>query len=455
MVVGDLATEVDIVVLGAGPGGYVAAIRAAQLGKQVALVDPGFLGGTCLHEGCIPSKALLTAADQVWKINQAEAMGIKAGPVTVDLARMQQWKTGVVDHLANGVQKLLDAADVEIAQGVGWFLKENEVRVEGKYGAKRFVFEHCLIAVGAEAKPLPGLPFDPKRVITPNQALKLQTLPDSMVVVGSDYIAAETATIFAKLGVPVRLLIPDDHHLLNEFDPVAGRQVQLGLRRLGVTIERNVTDVAQATAEATTIVVSAGVKPRTDAMHLEEVGVQLDEQGFVVVDDRLQSSHPAIFAVGDVTGGPPLATLAIKQGKVAAEAMAGLPVRYAPQAVPRVAWTDPEVAAVGLTMKEATAAGYGVIIDRFPLGGNGRALTLNAPTGVVLTVAEQGSEVLLGATIVAPQASSLIGEIALAIEMGATLTDLAETLHPHPGLGEALQESAESALGRAVHVLRL
>ncbi len=454
MVVGDLATEVDVVILGAGPGGYVAALRAAQLGKQVALIDPGPLGGTCLHEGCIPSKALLTAADRLWQINQAEALGINVGPATVDWPRMQQWKHGIVKQLAGGVQKLLDAAGVEIVQGRGWFLAQNEIRVEGRYGTKRFIFERCIIAVGAEAKPLPALPFDGEHILSPNQALQLKTLPDNLTIVGADYIAAEIATIFAKLGVPVRLLIPDEAHLLNEFDPVAGRQVQGGLRRLGVTIERKVTDVAGAAAEAALVVVSAGVEPPTADLHLQEVGVRLDDEGFVAVNDRLQSSNRAIYAIGDVTGGPPLATLAIKQGKIAAEAIANLPVQYAPQAIPRVAWTDPEVAAVGLTTQEAEAAGYRVISGRFPLGGNGRALTLSAPTGVVLTVAEQGSKVLLGATVVAPQATSLIGEVALAIEMGATLTDLAETLHPHPGLGEVLQESAEAALGRAIHMLK-
>ena len=455
MVVGDLATEVDVVVLGAGPGGYVAAIRAAQLGKQVAIIDPGPLGGTCLNEGCIPSKALLSATDQAWQVNSLVEMGINVGQASVDLGQMQQWKAGVVDRLSQGVQKLLQANDVEIVQGKGWFLKANEIRVEGKYGAKRFVFEQCIIAVGAEAAALSDLPFDEERVLTPSQALRLETLPESLAVIGSDYIAAELATIFAKLGVSVQLFIPNGEHLLNEFDPAAGRQIQAGLRKLGIKIERKVSDLVAAVAEVPVVVVSAGVVPRTADLVLDQVSLTPDERGFIPVNDRLQSQNPAIYAVGDVTGGPPLATLAIKQGKVAAEAIAGLPVQYAPQAVPRVAWTDPEVAAVGLTAMAAEAAGYKAITGRFPLGGNGRALTLNAATGVVITVAEAETELLLGVTIVAPQASTLIGEAALAIEMGATLTDLAETLHPHPGLGEALQESAEVVLAKAVHVLKL
>ena len=455
MVVGDLATEVDVVVLGAGPGGYVAAIRAAQLGKQVAIMDSGPLGGTCLNEGCIPSKALLTAAGRAWQAQNSSEMGITVGEAHIDLEQMQSWKASVVKRLSQGVKKLLQANKVEIVQGKGWFLDQNEVRVEGEYGAHRFAFEQCIIAVGARPAPLSNLPFDDQRVLTPNQALSLTHLPTDVAVVGADYIAVEVATILVKLGVDVRLLLPAGQHLLTEFDPAAGRQVQAELRKLGVTVERNITDPAQATAQASQVIVSAGFAPRTNGLVLEKVGVTTDENGFIPVNDRLQSSNPVIYAVGDVVGGPPLATLAIKQGKVAAEAIAGLPVQYAPQAVPRVAWTDPEVAAVGLTTAEAKTLGYQVVSGRYPLGGSGRALTLNAAAGLVLTVAEADTEVLLGATIVAPQASSLISEAALAIEMGATLTDLAETLHPHPGLGEALQESAEIILEKAVHILKL
>ena len=456
MVVGDLATEVDVAILGAGPGGYVAAIRAAQLGQQVALIDPGPLGGTCLNEGCIPSKALLAAADELWRLNNVAELGIHLAEPVLDFPKMQGWKGGVVDRLKAGVQKLLQANDVEIVSGRGWFLAENELRVEGEYGAKRFAFEHCIIAVGADAAPWPGLPFDTERILTPNQALKLDQLPDKITIVGADYIAAELATIFAKLGVATRLLIPQGQHFLSEFDPTAGRQVQAEMRKMGVSkVEQKIADPVAAVADDPLVVISAGVEPRTAELVLDRVGIISDEQGFIPVNEQLQTNIPNIYAIGDVTGGPPLATLAIKQGKIAAEAIAGLAVAYTPQAVPRVAWTTPEIASVGLTANDAEALGYEVISGRFPLGGNGRALTLNAPTGVVLTVAERESELLLGTTIVAPQASTLIGEAALAMEMGATLTDLAETLHPHPGLGEALQESAETALQKAVHLLNL
>ncbi len=452
MVVGDIATSVDVLILGAGPGGYVSAIRAAQLGKEVVLIDPGPVGGTCLNRGCIPSKALLNAADQAHKAKNLAEMGITIGELQVDMAQMQSWKSGVVNKLSNGVKQLLKHYKVEFVEGIGWFLNEKEVRVEVEYGNKRFLFEHCIVAIGADATPLAGLDFDKKRVLTPSQALDLAECPDTMAIIGSDYIAAEMATIFAKLGTAVRLIIPTGQRLLYEFPTSAGRQVQTRLKKLGVKIETKVADPVQVVEESPLVVVSAGLTPRTADMRLIDAQVGVDENGYILVNDQMQSSNPAIYAVGDVSGGAALAHIAIKQGKVAAESIAGKAAQFAPQAIPRVAWTDPQVATVGLTDKEAKAAGYKVFTGRFPMAANGRALTLNEGEGFVQTVAEEESEVLLGVTIVGAQAGSLIGEAALALEMGATLTDLAETLHPHPDLGETLMESAEAALGIAVHI---
>jgi dihydrolipoamide dehydrogenase len=453
MVVGNLATAVDVLILGAGPGGYVAAIRAAQLGKEVTLIDPGPPGGTCLHQGCIPAKALLTAADRAWQIPALAEMGIAtSGETRINLGQMQNWKNGLVERLTKGIKHLLVSHKVELVAGEGRFTGENEVHVEAEHGAKRFTFEQCVIAVGAAPAPLPGLAFDGQRVLTPGQALSLTEIPASLAVVGSDYIAAELATLFAKLGAEVRLLIPAEQQFLGTFDPSAGRQVQAKLKKLGVKLEPKVTDPAQAVADAVRVVVSAGLIPRTGKLGLKEARVDMDSCGFIRVNARMQTSNPAIYAVGDVTGGPLLAHVAIKQAKVAAESMAGLPAQYAPQAVPQVVWTDPPVASVGLTPAEAEAAGYKVVSGRFPLAANGRALTLDGAEGFIQTVAEKESGVLLGVTIVGTRAASLIGEATLALEMGATLTDLAETIHPHPSLGETLQEAAEAALGIAVHI---
>jgi dihydrolipoamide dehydrogenase len=452
MVVGDLATTVDVLVLGAGPGGYVAAIRASQLGREVVVVDPGPPGGVCLHQGCIPSKALLSAADRAWQLSHSTELGITAGEVQVDFEKMVSWKNSVAQRLSRGVSQLFKHHKIELVPGIGFFLAENELRIEAKYGTKRYLFDHCLIAVGGAPAPLPDLAFDGERVLTPSQALNTNELPASLTVIGTDYIAAELATIFVKLGVAVSLLIPDGLPWLQAFDPSAGRQVQQRLKKLGVKISPNVKDLIKATADSARIVVCNGLIPRTESLNLKDSAVLVDEDGFIRVNDRMQTSNPAVYAVGDVAGGLPLASLAFKQGKVAAESIAGRPAQFAPQAVPRMAWTDPQIAAVGLTADQAEAAGYDVVTGQFPLAANGRAITLNAAEGFVQIVAERQHEVLLGVTIVGAQAGSLIGEAALALEMGATLTDLAETIHVHPSLGETLPESAEAALGMAVNI---
>lgn len=454
MVVGDLATAVDVVVLGAGPGGYVAALRASQLGRKVALIDPGPPGGACLHFTCIPSKALLSATESAARLPGMAEMGITVGAPQIDYARMQAWKDGIVERLVKGVRQLLDGFGVMSVTGRGWFLAEREIRVEGEQGSLRYSFEQCVVAVGADPTPVPGLAFDHRHVLTPAEALRQTDLPPDLTIIGSDYVAAELATIFARLGVAVRLLIPQGARLLGEFDPLAGRLVQAGLRKQGVKVETGGADLAGAVEAATWVVAALGVTPRTSDLHLNVVHVQPGEGSALRVDDQMRTSNPAIYAVGDVTGGPSLATVAIKQGKVAAESIAGLPTQFAPQALPRVAWTSPAVASVGLTSAEAEAAGYTVVNGRFPYAANGRALTMGAADGMVLTVAERESGILLGATVIGTRAGELIGEMALALEMGATLTDIAETLHFHPGLGEMLQESAETALGIAVHQLK-
>jgi len=264
MVVGDLAVAVDVVVLGAGPGGYVAAIRAAQLGKEVIIVEPKHIGGTCLNEGCIPSKSLLTAADRAWRAQNSVEMGIIAKDISVDLPTMQMWTDGVVGKLVKGVVQLLKGNDIEIVSGAGWFMAENEVRIEGEYGAKRFAFEECIIATGGAPAPLPDLPFDGERVLSAQEAYRLKTLPADVTVIGSDYISAEVATFFGKLGVPVTILLPVGvKTILPNFDASVGRHLKSQLKKLGVTVKANVDDPVQESAKASVVVVSNGIVPNT------------------------------------------------------------------------------------------------------------------------------------------------------------------------------------------------
>lgn len=451
MVVGDVTNAIDVLVLGAGPGGYVAAIRAAQLGRKVTLVDAGAPGGTCLNQGCIPLKALLAASERYAQArgDDLAAMGISSSDVTFDWSKMQAWKQSVVQRLSEGVRRLLTGNQIEYVRGTGWFINEQEVRVEGEHGSLRFKFDACIIATGAEATPLESLPYDGKHILTPEQALALPELPANLNVYGDDYIALELATLFARLGVKVKLHTPGQH-ILAGGDPSVLRLVQASLRKQGIAVNSTarVLDIQERP-----LIVSQGVKPRTAGLHLDAAGVQFNSQGGIQVDSQQRTSQPQIFAVGDCLGQmPALASHAFKQGKVAAEVIAGQRVQFAPVVTPLVIHTTPEIAMVGYTAEEATSAGYALSSGRFPLAANGRALTLGTDNGVAHIVASTDGT-LLGATLVGPHAGDLIGQLALGIEMGATLTDVSEILYAHPELGEIVLESAENALGKAVHIV--
>ncbi|HYT35316.1 MAG TPA: NAD(P)/FAD-dependent oxidoreductase, partial [Ktedonobacteraceae bacterium] len=317
------------------------------------------------------------------------------------------------------------------------------------YGSHRFKFEHCILAVGADPTVIPGFSYDGKQILTPEQALALPELPATLGISGDDYIALELATLFARLGVNVKLYSPGEH-ILAGVDAAALRLVQAGFRKSGVQVT---TKATIDTVSDRPFVISQGVCPHTAGLHLDAAGVETTANGGISVNSMQQSNVPHIYAVGDCSGGRALATIAIKQGKVAAEVLSGQRVQFAPLVTPLVIHTIPELATAGFSADEATRAGYNIVTGRFPLAANGRALTLGTDNGVALVVANADDGALLGVTLVGPRAGDLIGQAALAIEMGATLTDLSEILYAHPGLSEALEESAESALGRAIHIL--
>lgn len=451
MVVGDVTTAVDVLVLGAGPGGYVSAIRAAQQGRHVTLVEAGSVGGICLNQGCIPLKALVSASERYQQTRSEDLamMGIQAETVTFDWAKMQVWKQSIVERLTEGVRRLVAGNKIELVTGTGWFLNAQEVRVEGEYGSLRFKFERCIIATGAQAAPLADLPYDGQSILTPEQALALPQLPETIAIFSENYIALELATVFSRLGVKVRLYVPGEQ-LLKDIDVAALRLVQAGLRKAGVqiTTKARIGNIAERP-----LVISNGVRPNIQGLHLDAVNLKLNEQGGIAVNLMQQSNIPSIYAVGDCTGGHALASVAIRQAKVATEGIGGQRVQFAPLVTPLVIHTTPELATVGYSSDEATKAGYTVKVGRFPLAANGRALTLGADNGVALIVSDAGNEAILGVTLVGPRAGDLIGQAALAIEMGATLTDLSEILYAHPSLSETLLESAEHALGKVVHII--
>lgn len=451
MVVGDVTTAVDILVLGAGPGGYVAAIRAAQFGRKVTLVDAGAPGGTCLNLGCIPLKALLSASERYAQARGDDlvAMGITSEHVSFDWGKMQAWKQSVVQRLSEGVRRLLVSNGVECVHGTGWFINEQEVRVEGEHGSLRFKFDACIIATGAEAAPVDGLTYDGKTVLTPEQALAVPELPANLSIAGDDYIALELATLFARLGVKIKLYAPGPQ-ILAGGDPTALRLVQAGMRKQGIAVstKTSVTAIAERP-----LIISQGVTPRVAGLHLNAAGIQLAPDGGIQVDTQQRTNQPNIFAIGDCAGEGDLAlaSRAIKQGKVAAEVIAGLRVQFAPLVTPLVVHTTPEIALIGSSAERAASENGQIVSGRFPLAANGRALTLGTDNGVAQLVASEDGT-LLGATLVGPRAGDLIGQLALALEMGATLTDLSEILYAHPGLGEIVLESAENAMGKAIHI---
>ncbi|QQE76261.1 dihydrolipoyl dehydrogenase [Brevibacillus composti] len=469
MVVGEFTTEVDVLVIGAGPGGYVAAIRAAQLGKTVAVVEKANLGGVCLNVGCIPSKAMVHAAHTYEQSQHTESMGITMENVKVDFAKVQEWKNGIVNQLTGGVAKLFKGNKIQVIPGEALFVNENEVRVFHGYDVNRYRFNHCIIATGSRPIELPAFPFG-KRVLSSTEALALTEIPKSLVVIGGGYIGVELGTVFAKFGTKVTILEGSDQ-ILPGFEAEMTRLVDRKLKKLGVEIntkalaqgmeekEDGVVVTAEVKGEqkqfeAEYVLVTVGRRPNTDELGLRDIGMKLTDRGYVVVDKKGQTSIPNVYAIGDIVEGPALAHKASYEGKVAAEAIAGHPAEVDYKAIPAVVFSDPEIASVGISESQAKEQGIDYVAGRFPFAANGRALSVNAGEGFVKLIADKETKIVLGAQIVGPEASNIIAEIGLAIEMGATLEDIELTIHAHPTLGEVTMEAAELALGRPIHVMK-
>ncbi|WP_251329038.1 dihydrolipoyl dehydrogenase [Haloplanus pelagicus] len=472
MVVGDVTTGTEVLVIGAGPGGYVAAIRAAQRDLDVTLVERDAYGGVCLNRGCIPSKAYITAADVAHDAATAEEMGIHADPV-VDLAGMREWKDGVVDHLTGGVEKLCKANGVNLIEGTAKFVDEETVRVEhgGEgQGAETVAFDHCIVSTGSRPIQLPGFDFADDPVLDSAGLLSVETVPDRLVVVGAGYIGMELSTSFAKLGSDVTVVeMLDD--VLPGYEEDVSRVVRKRAESLGiefnfgegasgwrdaadggVVVTTEDADGEESTYGADRVLVAVGREPVTDSLDAENAGLDPNDDGFFETDERCETDVDGIYAVGDVAGEPMLAHAASAEGIVAAEAIAGEPAAFDAAAVPAAVFTDPEIATVGLTADEAAEEGYDPVTGEMPLNASGRALTLGETEGFVRVVASADG-FLLGTQIVGPEASELIAEPTLAIEMGARLEDVAATIHTHPTLSEATMEAVENALGQAIHTL--
>lgn len=470
MVVGDIGTGTQVAILGGGPGGYIAAIRAAQLGKDVTLIEMDKVGGVCLQRGCIPSKSLIYAATKYGEVAKLASMGITVEKPKLDFAKLQEWKNKSVAQLTMGIEGLLKKNGVTLMKGKGFFVSNRRIQVMDEHGPQYIDFEHAIVATGSRAFELPGFEADHEIVINSTDALNLKEMPKTMIVIGGGYIGLELGMMYAKLGTKVTvvekyslgglidhdLLEPVYNHLekhgVKVYEFATPERVQKEKGKGMLTI--NVKDKGLVTLEAERILISIGRKPNTNEIGLDKAGVHLDEKGFVKVNEKRQTSDIRIYAIGDITGNPMLAHKAYAEAKVAAECICGKPSAFDTNVIPWAMFSDPEIAGVGLSENDAKNAGYKVKVGKFPFSALGRAISVGETDGFVKIIAEEGSERILGLHIVGPHASDLISEAALGMEMGMTLDDLALTIHPHPTFPEALPEAAEATLGKAIHLFQ-
>jgi dihydrolipoamide dehydrogenase len=462
--------EADVAIVGGGPGGYVCGIRAAQLGLKTVVVEADRLGGECVNYGCIPSKSLITVSKLLDKVREAEKYGLRVSGASVDFAQMQKWKSEVVSKLVGGIEMLLRGYHATVLMGEAEVLAKGKLAVTTLKGKEEVSFKNLVIATGTRSSSLPGLEFDGDLIISSKDGLELKGAPNRLLVVGGGAIGLEFASMFQRLGSTVTIVEIMDQ-LLPGSDPEVVRLVHRKLEARGAKIylKSKVSGVTKTGSEAAVevetpegkvkltvdrVLVSVGRKPRTEKMNLQKIGVQTDPRGYIVTNEKMQTNVPGVYAIGDVRGPPLLAHKASKEGIVAAECIAGLPSAADWKAMPDTVFCDPEVASVGLTEAKAMEAGYKVRRSRFQFAALGRALSTGDPEGFVKIVSNEQDGLVLGVQIVGPEASNLISEVALAIELGATVEDIALTVHPHPTLPEAIMEASESAAGRPIHQLK-
>ena len=460
----------EILVLGAGPGGYTAAFYAADKGKKVTLVEQNpRLGGICLNVGCIPSKALLHATEIMREAKEMSHRGIEFGAPKIDLEKMRAWKEAILEKLGQGIKSLAEHRGVEVVYGRGHFEDSQTLRVETGAGQKFIRYEKAIIAVGSKPAMPHAFDLGNKRVMTSSEALDLPDVPRDLLVVGGGYIGMELGTVYAALGSNVVVLeaLPS---ILTGVDPDLVRPVMRVAQKAFKEIRLNTKVLKMATAgkqiKVTTeinkeqreelydrVLVSVGRSANLADLGLENTQVTKDDKGFIHCNAQQQTDDPYIYAIGDICGGVLLAHRASRQGKVAVEAMLGETSAFENVVIPAVVFTNPEVAWCGLTETEAKQKNIEVQVAKFPWGASGRALTFDRPDGLTKLIIEPETERILGVGIAGVGAGELIGEGVLAVEMGATARDLADSMHPHPTLSETLMEAAESFYGTATHTL--
>jgi dihydrolipoamide dehydrogenase len=471
----DETIRVEALVIGAGPGGYVAGIRLGQLKKKSLVVERDKPGGICLNVGCIPSKALINASKVFDKIRHGADIGILADNPRVDMAKMQQWKGEVVSKLTGGVKTLLKANGCDYRTGTARFVSRNTVELTAGDGQGKtkttITADHIVIATGSRPIEIPGFKFDGQRIVDSTGALDFPSVPERFVVIGGGYIGIEIGTLYAKLGSQVTVVeaLPN---ILPGNDPEIVQLVARKLKKLGVevvtgakakswaekggraavTVEVGGEGGTPQTIEADKVLVAVGRRPNSEGLGLEEIGVKV-ERGFVPVDRQLRTNVPGVYAIGDVAGQPMLAHKASHEAEVVAEVIAGHQAEMDVRCIPAVIFSDPEVASAGITAEEAGKRGRTVKVGKFPFAALGRAIANADTDGFVKVVIDAGSKEVLGIHVVGNGASDIIAEAALAIEMGALADDISLTIHAHPTLPEAIMEAAKASLGEAIHIV--
>jgi dihydrolipoamide dehydrogenase len=460
----------EIVVIGAGPGGYAAAFYAADLGKKVILVERDkVLGGVCLNRGCIPSKALLAAAHSISSARESERRGISFGPPSIDLAKLRTWKDSILARLSGGIAQLAKMRGVQILHGRGYFEDSHTLRVETDQGQQFIKYDQAIIAVGSKSAMPRDFDLGNPRVMTSREALEMEDIPENLLLIGGGYIGMELGTVYATMGSKVTLVEAMDT-ILAGADPDLSRPVVNYARKAfkEVRLKTKVAKMATSGKQIKVtfdlegkkvdelydrVLVAVGRSPNAEDLGLENTKVSFDDRGFIHVNEKQQTSDPAIYAIGDIAGGVLLAHKATKEGRIAVEVITGQDSAFVDVVIPAVVFTEPEVAWCGLTEAEAKAKGIAIEVAKFPWAASGRALSFDHPEGLTKLIIDPDTERILGVGIVGFGAGELIAEGVLAVEMGATAKDLALTVHPHPTLSETMMEAAEVFYGHATHTM--
>ncbi|MGX7351074.1 dihydrolipoyl dehydrogenase [Enterococcus canis] len=468
MVVGDFAIELDTVVIGAGPGGYVAAIRAAEMGQKVAIIEREYIGGVCLNVGCIPSKALISAGHHYQESLDSKLFGVSAENVKLDFSVTQDWKQNqVVNKLTSGVEMLLKKHKVEILRGEAFFVDEHTLRVIHPDSAQTYSFNNAIVATGSRPIEIKGFKFG-GRVLDSTGGLNLEKVPEKFVIIGGGVIGAELGGAYANLGSEVTIIEGTDS-ILPTYEKDMVKVVLDDFKKKGITVvtsamAKEAVDNGDSvtvkyevggkeeSVTADYVMVTVGRRANTDDLGLEQAGVKVGDRGLIEVDKQGRTNVPNIYAIGDIVPGAALAHKASYEAKIAAEAISGKKVAVDYKAMPAVAFTDPELASVGMTIADAKAAGIDAKQSKFPFGGNGRALSLAKTEGFLRLVTTKDDNVIIGAQIAGVGASDIVSELALAIESGMNAEDIALTIHPHPSLGEIVMDASELALGLPIHI---